>query len=152
MRCHTKKPPSSSVIPLKKTRTPAALLGMCLLLKIALQSVPLASSPASIQRGMPVFTIVRRGMSGFNPSPRRTRRFCCPLQKGNQEPGSSKLPGFFLSMIWASSEHALLSVSSAGRSLFQPSGSCRTSREERTAYSFCSGAACSGCVEKRGRK
>jgi hypothetical protein len=128
MRCHTKKTPSSSVIPLKKTRTPAALFRMCLLLKIALQSVPLASSPASIQRGTQVFTIVRRGMSGFNPSRHRTRRFCCPLQKGNQEPGSLMLPGFFLSMIWASSEHALLSVSSAGRSLFQQAGSCCDSK------------------------
>jgi hypothetical protein len=67
---------------------------MCLLLKIALLSVPLASSPAIFQPGMPVFTIVGKGMSGFNPSANRTSRFCCPLQKGNQEPGSLMLPGF----------------------------------------------------------
>jgi hypothetical protein len=42
---------------------------------------------------MQVFTIVRRGMSGFNPSPNRTSR-CCPLQKVNQESGSWILPGF----------------------------------------------------------
>jgi hypothetical protein len=93
MRCQTKKTPSRTVILLKKTKAPAALLRMCLLLKIALLSAPRASNPVIIQRGMPVFTIVRRGMSGPNPSPHRTRRVWCPLQKGNQEPGSIKLPG-----------------------------------------------------------
>jgi len=81
---------------LKKTRAPTTLLRMCLLLKIVLLSAPLVSSPALIQRDMPVFTIVRRGMSGFNPSPHRMMSVRCPLQKGNQEPGSLMLPGVAL--------------------------------------------------------
>ena len=67
IQCQTKQTPSSSVVPLKKTGTLVALFRMCLLLIFALPSVPPASSPAIIRRGMVVFTTVGTGMSGFHP-------------------------------------------------------------------------------------
>lgn len=47
-------------------------------------------------------------MSGFNPSPHWTRSVWCPLQKGNQEPGSIKLPG----VLTAYAENSKMLISS----------------------------------------
>jgi len=62
--------------------------------KLALLSVPLASSPALIRQGMGGFTIVIMGMSGFQPH-QSDEKVLLP-SKVTQEPGSIKLPGFFL--------------------------------------------------------
>ncbi len=55
-------------------KCPTCQQWMRLLLKCALLSVLLVSSPALIRRGMRVFTIVRMSMNGFNPCLHRMSR------------------------------------------------------------------------------
>src|SRR5438093_2173573 len=66
--CQTKKMSASSVVLLKRTREISPSFTRTLLRRTVQPSAPLASKPASIRRGMQVFTSARMGTSGSNNS------------------------------------------------------------------------------------
>jgi len=93
--CQTKKRSASSVVLLKRTRGILPSFTMSLLSRTALPSAPLASRPASIRRGIQVFTSARIGMSGSKDFLEGERAISHALQEGNHELASMKLASSF---------------------------------------------------------